>query len=193
MKFLVAGLGNPGTEYTQTRHNVGFLAVEKLAAEANAAWSPGKHGLISEISHKGRSILLLKPTTYMNLSGKAVAFWLQQEKIKPQNLLVITDDIALPTGRLRLKLKGSDGGHNGLKSISQSLNTIEFPRLRIGVGNDFYPGQQVQYVLGNWKENEWPLIETAIEDATVAVKTFVFEGPGPAMTATNAKKNETGS
>lgn len=187
MKFLIAGLGNPGKEYENTRHNIGFLVLDHLVSEAGAAWESARHVSLSRISHKGRGLILIKPQTYMNLSGKAVAYWMQQEKIKPENLLVITDDLALPTGKLRLKLKGSDGGHNGLKSIDASLNSQNYPRLRFGIGNDFPQGRQVDYVLGSWNEKEKEIILPAIEKAVEGVKMFVTLGPGQTMTHINAK------
>lgn len=187
MKYLIAGLGNPGKEYENTRHNIGFLVVEKLAAESGAVWNAEKHVHMARTNYKGRILILIKPQTYMNLSGKAVSYWLQAEKIRPENLVVITDDLALPCGKLRLKLKGSDGGHNGLKSIDASLSSQDYPRLRFGIGNDFPRGKQVDFVLGEWNPEEIELIAPAIEKAVEAVKLFVTTGPGETMTRINAK------
>lgn len=188
MKFLVTGLGNPGEEYDNTRHNIGFKVLDTLAEELGVSWEAGKHVLMAKTGFRGRQLVLIKPQTYMNLSGKAVSYWMQAEKIKLENVLVVTDDIALPVGKLRLKMKGSDGGHNGLKSINASLNTQDYPRLRFGVGNDFFPGRQVEYVLGKWPDTELPLIDDAIERAVKGIKLFAAIGSGPAMTTINAGK-----
>lgn len=185
MKYLVVGLGNPGLEYENTRHNVGFKVLDKLADNAN--WENVKHGHLLKITYKGRILVLLKPNTYMNLSGKAVSYWLQSEKIKPGHLLVITDDLALPTGKLRLKLHGSSGGHNGLKSIEESIQTQQFSRLRFGIGNNFEQGRQINFVLGTWTEIEMPVVTGAIDKAAEAVKMYVTAGPGATMTAVNIK------
>jgi PTH1 family peptidyl-tRNA hydrolase len=187
MKYLIVGLGNPGAEYEHTRHNVGFQVLDSLLNELGGTWSSDKHVQIARSSWKGRNLILLKPQTYMNLSGKAVSYWMQQEKIKPEQLLIITDDIALPPGKLRLKLKGSDGGHNGLKSINASLNMPNYPRLRFGVGNNFFPGKQVEYVLGVYDSEEKPIIEEGIQKASEAVKIFVTQPSGLVMTQINAK------
>lgn len=186
MKFLVVGLGNPGSEYEETRHNAGFKVLDRLAAETDSKWESVKHGSRADCSFKGRKIILLKPNTYMNLSGKAVSYWMQQEKIPLQNVLIVTDDIALPTGKLRLKAKGSDGGHNGLKSIDASLNTNQYARLRFGVGNDFFPGKQVEYVLGNWKEDEKETVNAAFAKAAEGIKMFATQPIGLVMTQINA-------
>lgn len=154
MKYLIVGLGNIGSEYENTRHNIGFKALDAVAAAFSASFVTARYGDVAQIKHKGRTIILLKPSTYMNLSGKAVNYWLQEEKIQIENLLIITDDIALDFGVLRLKPKGSDGGHNGLKSIFETLGTQNYPRIRFGVGSDFGKGQQVQYVLGEWTKEQ---------------------------------------
>jgi PTH1 family peptidyl-tRNA hydrolase len=185
MKFLVAGLGNPGDEYSETRHNVGFKVVDLLASENQATWENGRYGWVCTISIKGKKLLLLKPGTYMNLSGKAISYWLQEEKIKMENLLVITDDLALPTGKLRLKMKGNNGGHNGLKSIDETLGTQEYARLRFGIGSDFAKGRQVEYVLGTWPEAERELLKDAISRCAQAVNAYVLEGAGRTMTKFN--------
>lgn len=187
MKFLVAGLGNPGDEYEYTRHNIGFRVLDKLAAESGLSWSKERNGWICRMSFKGKALLLLKPDTYMNLSGKAISYWMQQDKIKLDHVLVITDDLALPVGKLRLKAKGSDGGHNGLRSIDATLGTQNYPRLRFGIGNDFAQGRQVDYVLGKFSETENAEVDKAIENAAEAVKLFTSIGVSHAMTSINAK------
>ncbi len=172
MKYLIAGLGNIGSEYAETRHNIGFKVVDALAKASTAVFKPDRLADVCEAKHKGRTFILIKPTTYMNLSGKAVKYWLTAEKIPLKNLLVITDDLALPLGELRLRAKGSDGGHNGLKSIQFELNTPEYPRLRFGVGNDFAKGRQVDYVLGEWQEVEKPKVNDSILKAVELIKDF---------------------
>ncbi len=154
MKYLIAGLGNIGAEYANTRHNIGFNVLDALAQASNAVFTSKRYGNIAEVKHKGRIYILLKPSTYMNLSGKAVLYWLNSEKIPIENLLVVVDDIALPLGTLRLRLKGNDGGHNGLKSINELLETTDYARLRFGIGNDYPKGHQVDHVLGEWTEEE---------------------------------------
>jgi peptidyl-tRNA hydrolase, PTH1 family len=186
MKFLVVGLGNPGIEYEHTRHNIGFDVLDQLIENQKATWTAGRLGFISNISIKNKKLLLLKPETYMNLSGKAVKYWMDSEKIALQNVLVITDDLALPVAKLRLKLKGTDGGHNGLKSINEILQSVEYPRLRFGIGNDFPKGRQVEHVLGKWKGTELPEVIAAIDKAIDAVEMFVLQGAGNAMTKVNA-------
>ena len=171
MKFLIVGLGNIGDEYVNTRHNIGFSVLDTLANTAGVFFTQDRLSYKAEYKFKGKTFILIKPTTFMNLSGKAVNYWLQAEKISVEHLLVITDDIALPLGTLRLKPRGSDGGHNGLKSIQETLNTSEYPRLRFGVGSDFSKGRQSEYVLGHWTAEEEkrlvPRIELAVETAMV--------------------------
>jgi len=154
MKYLIVGLGNIGAEYDNTRHNIGFDVVDGLAAKHDATWKTDTLGAIAKIKHKGRQITLLKPSTYMNRSGKAVNYWLQKSKIDRTNLLVVVDDLHLDFAKLRLRGKGSDGGHNGLKDIQQVLGGNKYPRLKVGVGKDFRPGEQVRYVLGQWTEEQ---------------------------------------
>jgi PTH1 family peptidyl-tRNA hydrolase len=185
MKFLFVGLGNPGDEYVHTRHNIGFEVLDALCELKGGTWQSVKHGWMSEVSHKGKKLLLLKPNTYMNLSGKAVAYWMQQEKIALENLIVITDDLALPVGKLRLKLKGSDGGHNGLKSINASLNTLNYARLRFGIGSEFAKGKQVDFVLGKWTTEEQPVIDESVKRAVSGIEELVWQGFGRAMTGLN--------
>ncbi len=176
MKFLIVGLGNPGIEYSETRHNIGFKVLDALAGASNIIFSPGRLGDIAEIKHKGRTLVLVKPSTFMNLSGKAVNYWMQEEKIPVERTMIITDDLALPFGKMRIKGKGSDGGHNGLKSINATLNSQEYPRLRFGIGNNFGQGQQVDYVLGKWNEEELKTLDERIKIAAEATFSFTTAG-----------------
>lgn len=187
MKYLIVGLGNPGSEYENTRHNIGFKVVEKMAEDHEGKFQMDKLAEVARIKFKGRVLVMIKPTTYMNLSGKSVNYWMQTEKIPIDNVLVITDDIALPFGKLRMKGKGSDGGHNGLKDIQKVLNTPNYARLRFGVGSDFYTGQQADYVLGEWKEEEKSLLQERIEVATEFIKGFTTIGLAMTMSAWNNK------
>jgi PTH1 family peptidyl-tRNA hydrolase len=187
MKYLVIGLGNPGEQYRQTRHNIGFLVVEKLVNDLGGKFSPSKLADVAEVKLKGRNLIVIKPTTYMNLSGKAVNYYMQQEKIQSENILVITDDISLPFGKIRMKGKGSDGGHNGLKDIQAVLNSQEYARLRFGVGNDFAKGRQSDYVLGSWNPEEISALTERVEVASEAVKSFATIGLNLAMTQWNNK------
>ncbi|MDX1651251.1 MAG: aminoacyl-tRNA hydrolase [Brumimicrobium sp.] len=187
MKYLIAGLGNPGEKYENTRHNVGFKVVEKFARDRDTSFETLKLGDVAEAKWKGRTLILLKPSTFMNLSGKAVNYYLQKEKIPIENLMVITDDIALPFGKLRLKGKGSDGGHNGLKNIQEILGTQEYARLRFGVGNEFQKGRQADYVLGEWDEEETNQLPDRIETATNFIKSFTTVGLNLTMTNWNNK------
>lgn len=186
-KFLIAGLGNIGAEYEQTRHNIGFDVLDFLAAKNALSFQSDRYASVAQLKHKGKELILIKPSTYMNLSGKAVHYWLQKEKIPLTNLLVITDDIALPTGKLRLRRQGSDGGHNGLKNIQELLQTPNYARLRIGVGNDFPKGKQAEYVLGKWKNEDKEIIKTAIEKAADAVMSFTLIGLEKTMNLVNSK------
>lgn len=185
MKYLIVGLGNPGEKYANTRHNIGFKVVEAFAKEREAAFSVDKLAEVAKTKFKGRTIVLIKPTTYMNLAGKAVNYWMQQEKIPLENVLVILDDIALPFGKLRMKGKGSAGGHNGLKNIQEVLNTEQYARLRFGVGNEFYPGSQIDYVLGEWSSEEKSQLEERTKAATEFIKGFTTIGLGLTMTTWN--------
>lgn len=187
MKYLIVGLGNPGKEYENTRHNIGFLTLDALVEEHDAEFSTEKLGEVAKIKFKGRTLILLKPSTYMNLSGKAVNYWLTKEKIKPENLFVITDDLALPFGKLRLKGKGSDAGHNGLKDIIATFNSTKFPRLKFGIGNNFYPGQQAQYVLSEWNSEEQKELPERIKIAHEFIKGFVTIGLDQTMSTYNNK------
>lgn len=187
MKYLIVGLGNPGVKYENTRHNIGFKVVEEFVRQCDGSFSEDKHAHVARVKFKGRVIVVIKPTTYMNLSGKAVNYWLQSEKIPLDNMMVVTDDIALPFGKLRMKGKGSDGGHNGLKDIQGTLNTPKYARLRFGVGNDFHPGQQADYVLGEWKSDEQSQLVERIKIATEFIKGFTTMGLQMTMSAWNNK------
>lgn len=186
-KYLIVGLGNMGAEYVNTRHNIGFKAVDFMAKEAEVAFETVKLGALAQVKIKGRTLLLLKPNTYMNLSGKAVQYWMDKEKISKENVLIITDDLNLPFGTLRIKAKGSDGGHNGLKSIQTVLNTTEYPRLRFGISDQFKKGQQVDYVLGNWDDEETTALPERLEMVSKAVKEFALAGLNNAMNNYNGK------
>jgi PTH1 family peptidyl-tRNA hydrolase len=176
MKYLIAGLGNIGDEYASTRHNIGFAITDALARLSGVSFQSGRYADLARVRVKNKSLVLIKPNTYMNLSGKAIRYWLDHEKIPLENLLVIVDDIALAPGQLRLKLKGGDGGHNGLSSIIEILGTEEFARLRFGIGNDFAKGYQVEYVLGRWTKSEEEIIIPKILDAVEMVKSFAVGG-----------------
>ncbi|HPG05840.1 MAG TPA: aminoacyl-tRNA hydrolase [Saprospiraceae bacterium] len=185
MKYLIVGLGNIGNEYRHTRHNAGFLVVEALAEHLGATFQEGRYGAMAQASFKGRKLWLLKPNTYMNRSGQAIRYWLDKEKIPLENLLVVVDEIQLPFGQLRLRKKGSDGGHNGLKSIQEQLQSTEYNRLRIGIGNDFNRGQQIDYVLGEWSNEEkdgFPEIRTLGIDI---IKSFIAIGADRTMSQYN--------
>ena len=186
-KFLIVGLGNIGEEYANTRHNIGFMVLDQLAKDYAVKFTSGRLADIAEIKFKGRTLVLIKPTTYMNLSGKAVNYWMQAEKITKENVLVITDDIAFPVGVLRMKMKGSDGGHNGLRNIQETLNTSEYPRLRFGVGSEFSKGGQVEFVLGKWNGEEEKLVAEKIKMAGEMIKSFATIGIQLTMTNYNKK------
>ena len=187
MKYLIVGLGNIGPEYHETRHNIGFMVADALAKEAGTAFKDGRYGATSTLSIKGRQMLLLKPSTYMNLSGNAVRYWMQQEKIPLENVLIIVDDLALPFGSLRLKGKGSDAGHNGLKHIAATLGTQNYARLRFGIGNDFPKGGQIDYVLGKFGEEDMKLMPERLETAGEIIKSFCLAGLNLTMNQYNNK------
>jgi peptidyl-tRNA hydrolase, PTH1 family len=174
--YLIAGLGNIGSEYEGTRHNIGFDVVSSLVSKHGGVFSTDRLAFTAEISYRGKTVFCIKPTTYMNLSGKAVRYWLEKKKIPVERLLVVTDDIALPLSRMRLRGNGSDAGHNGLKSIFEELQTENYPRLRYGVGNDFPRGMQVEFVLGKWKPEDMPLIKLKNEKAVQVIESFVHTG-----------------
>lgn len=187
MKYLIAGLGNIGPDYSNTRHNIGFKVLDALAGASNAVFSAKRYGDIARIKHKGRTFILLKPSTFMNLSGKAVAYWLKAEKLSIEKLLVIVDDVALPIGTLRLRKKGGDGGHNGLFDIIQVLGTQEFARLRFGIGGDFSKGNQVQYVLGEWTPEEEEILPERCKKAAEIILSHGTIGLELTMTRYNKK------
>lgn len=187
MKYLIIGLGNPGPEYVDTRHNIGFQVLDHLARLADARFSPARYGDHAEMRHKGRTFTLIKPSTFMNLSGKAVRYWMDQEGIPADRTLVITDDLALPFGAIRIKPSGGAGGHNGLTSIIQLLGTEEFPRLRFGIGSDFSRGRQSEYVLGAWNETERKALPERIDLAGKAVLQFGLLGLDQAMNSFNKR------
>lgn len=191
MKYLIVGLGNIGAEYEGTRHNCGFMVADKLLKTCSSergeksTYVLDRHAYRAEVKWKGRSLVIIRPTTYMNLSGKAVQYWLQKEKIAIENLLVVVDDIALPVGTIRMKKQGSAGGHNGLANIEQLIHTSNYCRLRIGVGNNFGQGHQIDYVLGKFNEQEQAELEPALERAVQAVLTFATLGADRAMNMYN--------
>ena len=174
-KYLIVGLGNPGDEYAGTRHNTGYMVLDAFAKASNAVFTDRRYGFVAETSLKGRKVFLLKPTTYMNLSGNAVRYWLQQENIDQQRLLVVSDDVALPPGDFRLKANGSNGGHNGLGHIQQLIGQ-QYARLRMGIGNDYPQGGQIDWVLGRFSEEELAVLQPRIELATDIIKSFILAG-----------------
>jgi PTH1 family peptidyl-tRNA hydrolase len=174
--FLIAGLGNIGSEYEGTRHNIGFDVVDALVYKHGGEFNADRLAARSEITYRGKTLTCIKPTTYMNLSGKALRYWMEKKKVPVERVLVITDDIALPLSRLRLRGNGSDAGHNGLRSIFEELQTENYPRLRFGVGNNFPRGMQVEYVLGKWWNEELPLVKLKIEKSVQVVESFVHMG-----------------
>ncbi|MBR4505533.1 MAG: aminoacyl-tRNA hydrolase [Bacteroidales bacterium] len=188
-KYLIAGLGNVGAEYEGTRHNAGFMVVDALAKEADAKWTLERHAYRTEVRHKGRVLVLIKPTTYMNLSGKAVRHWLQAEKVELENLMVVVDDLALDPGVIRIKKQGAAGGHNGLTDIETCLGTQNYNRLRVGVGQEFGRGQQVDYVLGRFSDEQAAALEPALKTACDAVRCFVTQGIDRTMNLYNKKGN----
>lgn len=190
MKYLVAGLGNIGPKYSKTRHNVGFMVLDNLAKIHGVEFTEEKLGSVCQFRLKNKQVVLLKPNTFMNLSGKSVRYWLQKENIKQENLLIVTDDLAIDEALIRLKGKGSDGGHNGLKNINEVLGNNQYARLRFGIGNEYRKGQQIDYVLGEWTETEFITISLAIDIATNATESFVLEGLANAMNKFNNKKPE---
>ena len=187
MKYLIAGLGNIGNENTHTRHNIGFDVLDALAKASNICFEDNRYAFSTEMRFKGRTLVLIKPTTYMNLSGKSINYWMQKERILPENLLVIVDDLALPFGSLRLRPKGSDGGHNGLKNINEILGHPNYARLRFGIGDEFRKGQQVDFVLSKWSSDEEKALSPRIEIACEIIKTFSIMGLERTMTLFNNK------
>jgi PTH1 family peptidyl-tRNA hydrolase len=188
MKYLIIGLGNIGSEYENTRHNIGFMALDYFAKSIeNCTFSLERHAYIAQVKHKGRTIILAKPTTFMNLSGKAVKYWLDKEKIPLENMLILLDDIALPLGAIRLRMSGSDGGHNGLTNIIETLGHNKFNRLRFGIGDNFSRGKQVDYVLGKWSEGELVTINQRLDIINDIIKSFASIGMDRTMNAFNGK------
>ena len=187
MKYLIVGLGNPGSKYADTRHNIGFDVLDALIKDSESSFETARYADRAEIKFKGRKLVLIKPNTFMNLSGKAVHFWLQKEKIPMSNLLVISDDLALPFGTLRLKGKGSAGGHNGLKDIEAVLKTVNYSRLRFGIGSDYARGKQADFVLGPWSLEEQNDLSERITQSTKFVFSFVTIGLNMTMSALNGK------
>lgn len=186
-KFLIVGLGNIGEKYQNTRHNIGFKILDELASKEAISFETAKLGSIAKFKFKGRTFILLKPSTYMNLSGKAVKYWLLKENIPIENLLIIGDDLNLNFGQIRLKSKGSDGGHNGLKDINVVLQTQQYPRFRFGVGAEFSKGKQVDYVLGEWSDEETKLLPERIEKSIELIKSFGTAGLNTTMNVFNGK------
>ena len=185
MKFLIVGLGNPGAEYADTRHNAGFLVLDRIAKEKGAVFTPDRFGHTCKITHRGRTLILLKPDTFMNLSGKAVRFHREKDNLKNENILVVTDDLALPLGKIRMRARGSAGGHNGLKSINEILAKEDYPRLRFGIGKEFSTGEQVDYVLSEFSSEEKKALETLLEKAVKMVLSFTFAGINQTMSEFN--------
>jgi PTH1 family peptidyl-tRNA hydrolase len=187
LKYLIVGLGNIGEEYKNTRHNIGFTVLDAMAMASNVSFADKRYGAVCQVKYKGRTFILMKPSTYMNLSGNAVNYWLKKEKIEIENMLVIVDDLALPTGTIRMRPKGSDGGHNGIAHINTILGSDEYARIRIGIGNSFRKGAQKNYVLGAWSATEKKLIEERIAVVVEMIKSFGTVGLGLTMTTFNKK------
>lgn len=187
MKYLVVGLGNIGSEYENTRHNIGFDVLDVLAKEQNLEFENLRYGAVTTYKFKGKSILLLKPSTYMNLSGKALRYWMQQEKISQENVLVVVDDLALPFASVRMRQKGSDAGHNGLKNIQEILGNANYSRIRFGIGDNYSRGKQIDYVLGKWTKDEEPALHEPIDIAIKMIQGFATIGAARTMNAYNKK------
>ena len=187
MKFLIVGLGNPGSKYNNTRHNIGFKALDYVAKHADAFFISKRYGDLCLFKYKGKSVFLLKPNTFMNLSGNALDYWMKKEKISHNNILVVTDDINLSLGSLRMKKKGSDGGHNGLKNIQEVISSSVYPRLRIGVGNEFSKGKQIDHVLGEWSSDEIITIDQKMIKINQMILSFCFAGIDNTMNVFNNK------
>lgn len=187
MKYLIVGLGNKGAEYENTRHNIGFKVADKIAGLLEVSFNTSNFGWMAEGKYKGRKVFVLKPDTYMNLSGNAVKYWMQKENIPLENVMIVTDDLALPFGTLRMKMKGSDAGHNGLKSVQEILQTPNYSRLRFGISAEFSEGRQVDYVLGTWNDEETEKLPERIEKFAKSCLSFVFAGIGNTMSSFNGK------
>lgn len=186
MKYLIVGLGNIGEEYNDTRHNIGFQVLDQIANKSELSFDLQRYGFVTKTKYKGRTYIFLKPSTYMNLSGKAVKYWLDKEKLSPNNLLIVVDDIALPFGKIRIKGKGNDGGHNGLKDITNTLGNNNFPRLRFGIGDAFNKGSQVNHVLGHWSSKEKNSLTEPIELTIKAILSFGTIGLNRTMNEFNS-------
>lgn len=187
MKYLIAGLGNIGAEYKNTRHNIGFQILDALAGVSNISFKDKRYGFVAEYKYKARNFILLKPTTYVNLSGRAVAYWLQKESIEISNLLVLVDDLALPFGTIRVRAKGGAGGHNGLENINQVIGRNDYARLRFGIGDNFHKGFQVDYVLGEWSREEEKELPGKIDTCIEIVQSFGSIGTERTMNFFNKK------
>ena len=194
MKYLIVGLGNPGEEYEQTRHNIGYMSLDRFVKTINeenpansCSFSIDRHAYVAQTKVKGRSLVLVKPTTFMNLSGKAVKYWLNREKIPVENMLIIVDDLALDLGAIRLRMGGSDGGHNGLKDIIASLGHNKFNRLRFGIGNNFARGRQIDFVLGKIEGEDWTVVDEKLNTCCDIIKSFVTIGMDRTMNLFNRK------
>ena len=185
MKFLIVGSGNVGNEYAHTRHNVGFDVVNAFVIKHKGSFRTDRLAYVADIKWKGKIFVCICPSTFMNLSGKAVKYWMDKEKISLENILIVVDDVALPLSKLRLRPGGSDGGHNGLKSLQESLGTVEYPKLRFGIGNDFPKGRQSDFVLGKWRNEEEPLIKIKIEKSVEVIEIFATQGIMAAMNRVN--------
>lgn len=185
MKFLIAGLGNIGSEYDATRHNIGFDVADAFVIKHGGTFRLDRHAYVAQCKWKGKTFIVIKPTTYMNLSGKAVKYWMDKEKIPIENVLVIMDELALPLGTLRLRGSGSPGGHNGLKNIELILQSDQYPRLRFGIGNNFPKGRQVDYVLGKWTEEELPEVKNNVLRSVEIIESFATQGISKTMTLYN--------
>lgn len=188
MKFLIVGLGNVGNEYTHTRHNIGFDVLNAFVHKHKATFTVGRYAYVADIKWKGKTFVCICPTTFMNLSGKAVKYWMGKEKIALENILIVLDDLALPLSKLRLRPSGSDAGHNGLKSIHEMLETINYSRLRFGIGNDYPKGLQSDFVLGKWSAAEEPLVKLKIDKSVEVIETFATQGIATAMNQVNNKE-----
>ncbi len=187
MKYLITGLGNIGDEYANTRHNIGFVVADALAQDAKVSFDSDRLASVAKFRLKGHQVTIIKPTTYMNLSGKAVRYWMQQENIPVENILIVTDDVDLPPGSLRMRPKGSGGSHNGMNSVIEVLGSNEFPRLRFGIGSNYPRGMQIDYVLGRWTKEEEKLFIDRVPMAVEMIKTFVLSGVANAMNSYNNK------
>ncbi len=187
MKYLVVGLGNIGSEYVDTRHNIGFNVLDELAKQEDLKFENLRYGAVANYKFKGKNLVLLKPSTYMNLSGKAIRYWMQQEKILPENLLVIVDDLALPFGSIRMRQKGSDAGHNGLKNIQEIFGHNNYSRIRFGIGDNYSRGKQIDYVLGKWSDDEFAELPLLLDHAIKMIKGFVTIGASRTMNQYNKK------